>query len=126
MTTTERPVETPRATGVAETMRPLLEGLLGELVVRIQFWDGSSIGPVSDAGTIHVRSADAIRRVVWAPDELGVSRAFVAGDIDFEGDVFTLLRALRPAGRSMRAGLRAAPAALVAAAKLGALKTPLP
>ena len=62
------------------------------------------MGPRTDVGTIHVRSADAIRRIVWAPDELGVSRAFVVGDIDFDGDVFELLQALRPAGRSMRSG----------------------
>lgn len=117
----ERPPE-----GVAEKLRPMIEGLLGELTVRIDFWDGSGIGPHIDAGTIHVRSADAIRRIVWAPDELGVSRAFVVGDIDFEGDPFELLKALRPAGRSIHAGVKAVPAALAAAARIGALKGPLP
>ena len=129
MTTAQRNVDVEDAgpvTGVAEKLQPLITGLLGELVVRIEFWDGSGLGPRTPVGTIHVRSIDAIRRVVWAPDELGVSRAFVAGDIDFEGDVFALLRALRPAGRNIRAGLKAAPAALMAATRLGVLRSPLP
>jgi cyclopropane-fatty-acyl-phospholipid synthase len=75
---------------------------------------------------IHIRSVDAIRRIVWSPDELGAGRAFVTGDIDFEGDIFTLIRALRPAGRNIRAGLKAAPTALVAARELGVLSRPLP
>jgi cyclopropane-fatty-acyl-phospholipid synthase len=129
MTTTERSYERlePARSGVAATLRPLLEGLLGTLTVRIEFWDGSAVGPeVSEPGTIHVRSLDAIRRVVWSPNELGLSRAFVAGDIDFDGDVFALIQALRPAGKAMRAGLKAAPAALTAARELGLLTRPLP
>ncbi|MCU1376354.1 MAG: Cyclopropane-fatty-acyl-phospholipid synthase [Actinomycetia bacterium] len=129
MTTTERPYERldPAPVGVAATLRPLLTGLLGEVPVKIEFWDGSHLGPErSEPGTIHVRSLDAIRRVVWAPDELGVSRAFVAGDVDFDGDVFTLIRALRPAGMAMRSGLKVAPAALAAARELGVLSHRLP
>jgi cyclopropane-fatty-acyl-phospholipid synthase len=106
---------------------PLITSLLGGVPVRIQFWDGSFIGPEdSPHGVIHVRSVDAIRRMAWAPDELGAGRAYVAGDIDFEGDVFTLNKTLRPAGRSIRAGLKAAPAALAAARDLRVFGRPLP
>jgi cyclopropane-fatty-acyl-phospholipid synthase len=41
----------------------------------------------------------AVRRLVWAPGELGLARAYVAGDIDLEGDVFATLEALRTVGR---------------------------
>jgi cyclopropane-fatty-acyl-phospholipid synthase len=130
MTTTERPIErfdSRPPSGVAQKLQPLLTSLLGGIPVRIEFWDGSFLGPeASPDGVIRVRSVDAIRRMAWAPDELGAGRAYVAGDIDFDGDVFRLIRALRPAGKSIRAGLKAAPAAVAAARDLGVLSRPLP
>ena len=50
--------------------------------VRFEFWDGSGSGPTDGIGTITIRSVDALRRILWAPGELGVARAFVAGDLD--------------------------------------------
>ena len=44
-------------------------------------------------GTLFIKSPDAIRRVLTAPGELGLGRAYVAGDIDFEGDLFEALGA---------------------------------
>ena len=41
--------------------------------------------------TIVVRSPDALRRIVTAPGELGFGRAYVAGDLDVEGDIFDAL-----------------------------------
>ena len=38
-----------------------------------------------------VRSFDALRRIATAPGELGLARAYVAGDIDIEGDIFAAL-----------------------------------
>ena len=32
-----------------------------------------------------------MRRLLWAPGELGLARAYVAGDIDLEGDVFEVM-----------------------------------
>jgi cyclopropane-fatty-acyl-phospholipid synthase len=131
VTTTERPpVQTEAAapaSGVAQKLEPLVTALLGTVPVRIDFWDGSHLGPDdSPAGVIHIRSVDAVSRIVWSPDELGAGRAFVAGDIGFDGDVFTLIRALRPAGRNIRAGIKAAPAAVAAARELGVLNRRLP
>ncbi|GLZ29602.1 cyclopropane-fatty-acyl-phospholipid synthase [Lentzea sp. NBRC 105346] len=34
-----------------------------------------------------VRSRDALRRLVWAPGELGLARAYVSGELDVEGDL---------------------------------------
>ena len=46
-----------------------------EVPVRIDAYDGSSVGP-SDAGTrLVVRSPDAFRYMVTAPGELGFARA---------------------------------------------------
>jgi cyclopropane-fatty-acyl-phospholipid synthase len=32
-----------------------------------------------------------LRRLLWAPSELGLVRAYVSGDLDFEGDIFAVL-----------------------------------
>src|SRR5690606_25301926 len=103
---------------------PLVDALIGPPTVEIRFWDGSRVGPRHGPGIVHVRSADAIRRIAWAPGELGAGRAFVAGDIDVEGDVLDVIAALRPAGRRLRSGLRSAPAAFLTARRLGLLDRP--
>jgi cyclopropane-fatty-acyl-phospholipid synthase len=116
-------------TSAANALAPLLDALLGsELPVRFEFWDGSGIGPVDGIGTIRVRSVDAVRRILWAPGELGVARAFVSGDLSVEGDLYQLLRVLNGAARGdlRSVGFRALPAAFEAARRLGAIGTPLP
>ena len=50
--------------------------------VEIEFWDGSTIGRPDGPGRLRVNSLDALRRIIWSPNELGIARAFVAGDID--------------------------------------------
>ncbi len=58
---------------------------------------GSGTGPHSGrpkGDTLEVRSPDAVRRLLWSPGELGLARAFVAGDLAFEGDIFEVLAVL--------------------------------
>ncbi len=119
----------PAADCVASAMAPLLAALVGTSVpVRFTFWDGSSLGPADGIGTIEVRSADALRRVLWAPGELGVARAFVAGDLVIDGDLYALLRVLHDASPSdfRQMGLRTVATAVDAARRLGVLGPPLP
>ena len=86
------PVEENRRMTVATTLAGAIESLFGsELPVRISFWDGSSLGPATPT-TIEIRSPDALRRLLYAPNELGLGRAYVAGDIEIDGDVFDVLR----------------------------------
>jgi cyclopropane-fatty-acyl-phospholipid synthase len=33
----------------------------------------------------------ALRRILWSPNELGLSRAYVSGDMEVDGDIFALL-----------------------------------
>ncbi len=81
---------------VAHTLRPLLVALLGpEPAVRVELWDGSAFGPQDPPGTITVRAPEALRRMLWAPGELGLARAYVAGDLDVEGDILRVLSVLR-------------------------------
>ncbi len=65
---------------------------------RLRAWDGSEAGP-PEAPLLTIRSPGAVRRLVWAPGELGLVRAYVAGEIDIEGDVFATLDALSSLGR---------------------------
>ncbi len=119
----------PAPGSVAATAAPLLAAAIGTAApVRVEFWDGSALGADDALGTLRVRSADAVRRILWAPGELGVARAFVAGDLEVEGDLFTMLRVLHDqAPRDLRrSGLRLLPAALRAAKELGAIGRPLP
>jgi cyclopropane-fatty-acyl-phospholipid synthase len=119
------------ATAVAETLAPLLSAVIGEdAPVRIEFWDGSSLGPragdPSSRGTLRVLSADAVRRILWSPNELGLARAYVAGELEADGDVFAILEALRDRPpRTLRFGVSAAPLAITAARKLGLVGPPL-
>lgn len=72
-------------------LKSLLEQLLGtELPVRIRAWDGSQAGPPG-APTLFVRNRRAVRRLLWKPGELGLARAWVAGDLDIEGDFYGAL-----------------------------------
>jgi cyclopropane-fatty-acyl-phospholipid synthase len=67
----------------------IIESLLGtDLPVAVRAYDGSSIGPPDPPATIYVRSPDALRRIITSPGELGFARAYVAGDLDLEGDIF--------------------------------------
>jgi len=66
--------------------------MVGEdLPLALEAYDGSRIGPEDARTRVYVRSPDALRRMVLAPGELGLARAYVAGDIEVEGDIFDVL-----------------------------------
>ncbi|MGV9254197.1 class I SAM-dependent methyltransferase [Streptomyces sp. NPDC003697] len=72
-------------------LKSLLEQALGaRLPVRIRAWDGSLAGP-SHGPTLIVRNRRALRRLLWKPGELGLARAWVAGDLDVDGDLYAAL-----------------------------------
>jgi cyclopropane-fatty-acyl-phospholipid synthase len=125
-----RPVKAAqgRRKTAAVALQPLLHQLLaGQVPVRFELWDGSGFGPTNGPGTIEVRSKDALRRILWAPGELGFGRAYVAGDIELHGDLIALIEALHSvAPRDLRVGLHALPPAFTAAWSTGAIGFPLP
>ena len=93
---------------------PFLSDLFeGELPARVRAYDGSEAGPPDAAVTLTVRSPDALRRFCQAPGELGLARAYVAGDLDVTGDLFTLVEAQHAVS-----ALHPRPAQLVTAARL--------
>lgn len=77
--------------GLAETFASLVGG---DLPVAFRAYDGSFTGPSDAPATVVIRSPDAVRRVLSSLGELGMSRAYVAGDIDFDGDIYVVLTAL--------------------------------
>ncbi len=67
----------------------------GDLPVAIRGYEGSYAGPADAPATVEIRSSEAIRRMILAPGELGLARAFVAGEIDLDGDIYLVLTTLR-------------------------------
>jgi cyclopropane-fatty-acyl-phospholipid synthase len=65
----------------------MVERLIGApLPVRVRAWDGSEAG-APDGPVVVIRHRRALRRLLWNPGELGLARAFVAGEIEAEGDI---------------------------------------
>lgn len=74
---------------VAGQLAGMAERVLGStLPIGIRAWDGSVAGP-QDGTVLVIRSRDALRRLVWSPNELGLARAYVSGELDVEGDLAT-------------------------------------
>lgn len=117
---------------VAPQLVDLLERVIGAaLPIRIRAWDGSEAGAADDpaAPVAVLRHRRGLRRLLWAPGELGLARAFVAGELDVEGDLadglsrfWALARAHGLSGVTLSASDRIAAAAL--AARLGAVGPP--
>jgi cyclopropane-fatty-acyl-phospholipid synthase len=107
--------------GIAARIAEALGVVLGvdRLPVRLRAWDGSEAGP-PDAPLVVVRSRRALRRLVWAPDELGLARAYVSGDLDVDGELYAPFAALSSAGR-LTPGTQSAP--LTPAERLALLRT---
>jgi cyclopropane-fatty-acyl-phospholipid synthase len=112
---------------VAEALGPGLTALLGTPLVEIEFWDGSTFGRPDGPGKLRVNSLDALRRIIWSPNELGIARAFVAGDIEAVGPVPEILRALQVHdGRNPTTMASAVPAIIAGTHKLGGVGTSPP
>ncbi len=70
------------------TVGSIVEDFLGpDLPIRLRAYDGSEVGSPDPLATIVVRSPDALHRMITSPGELGIARAYVAGDLDIEGDI---------------------------------------
>lgn len=71
-----------------------------QLPFRVEAFDGSSAEPgitsSANAITLKILTRDALNRVLTHPGELGLARAYVAGDIDVEGDLDALFELSTP------------------------------
>ena len=86
------------------TVARALEAVLGpDLPIAVRAYDGSRLGPADATATLLVRSPVVFRRLITAPGELGLGRAYVAGELDVEGDLYAALAALRDRFPDLRA-----------------------
>src|SRR6202789_434281 len=76
-----------------------------ELPFRVEAYDGSVALPtVASAGndlTLKILRREALTRVLPHPGELGVARAYVAGDLDIDGELDALFDLSVPPLRSL-------------------------
>ncbi|MET9571371.1 class I SAM-dependent methyltransferase [Streptomyces virginiae] len=107
----------PRLAALAETL------LGGPLPVRIRAWDGSEAGPPGGPVLV-VRGRRALRRMLWKPGELGLARAWVAGELTVDGDLFEVLD--RVGGLLWERDREPVPAPAPTPSRLAALRTLLP
>src|SRR6478735_4574824 len=93
------------AGGHAARLEKALGVVLGtsDVPLRLRAWDGSEAGP-ADAPVLEFKSRRALRRMLWSPGQLGLSRAYVAGEIDAAGDIFAAFGALSAAGKFAEPG----------------------
>jgi cyclopropane-fatty-acyl-phospholipid synthase len=65
-----------------------------QLPFRVEAYDGSSADPTvkspANVVTLKILRREALTRVLTHPGELGVARAYVAGDLDVDGDLGAL------------------------------------
>ena len=122
---------TPTPVGAAQALAAVIEPLFGgRMPVRIRAWDGSETGPI-DAPVAIIRSRQALRRLLFHPNELGLAQAYVLGELDVEGDLRAGLRSVWKNARdtgitAVRPGPAQFARAIKTAKDLGVLGRPLP
>src|SRR5262245_30937164 len=84
----QRPVTTPARPKPTRLAAAIAVFLGDDIPVRIDCYDGSRLGPEDAPCRLVVRSRDALTYILTAPGELGFARAYVAGALDLDGDIF--------------------------------------
>lgn len=86
---TVRPISSKRLM----TTAPLVDKLARKLPnVSVTAYDGCTSGPASANCTIELNSPAALAQILRAPRGLGLARAWVTGQIDVQGDWYSLIR----------------------------------
>ncbi len=110
--------------------RPLrheIERALPERPFSVRFWDGTVVpATVPDAPEFHARSPAAVAHFLRSPGELGLGRAYVAGEVTVDDldAAFTVFDEFEPPPLSVADRLRLAAAAVPAAAPGGIPRSP--
>src|SRR5256885_7422144 len=73
----------------ADVLVRLLGGDRSQVAVRV--FDGSRAGPADAPVGIDIRSPRALSYLVTAPGDLGLARAYVTGEVEVDGDLYTAL-----------------------------------
>lgn len=70
----------------------LVEDLLGDdLPIGFDAYDGSRTGPADAPARIVIKSPSVLMRLVTGGGEVGLARAYAAGELDVEGDIYEVL-----------------------------------
>jgi cyclopropane-fatty-acyl-phospholipid synthase len=108
----------------AAILSPLAERIdakiAGARPLGLRFWDGSELPGPPGAPVLVVHTPRAIARVIHERSELGFGRAWVAGELDIDGDLGETLKAA-DRFRGIKIDRKDLIAALRAARRLGAL-----
>lgn len=127
------PLRSHRSTQTAATVLTPLARRVDRRVLSgrsfsVRLWDGSELPPPDKRRpqlTITARNPRALAHVVREPNQLGLGRAWVAGDLDVEGDLEHVLR-VGEGVNDMALGVRDRLAAIHAGWRLGALTARAP
>ena len=108
-------------------LAPLLyDAVGGDLPLRLEMYDGSTAGSSDAVATMRIRSERGLARFLSRPGELGIVRGYVSGDVDIEGDLFTMLEVGASIDLSLRS-VRLTPALeLIKQTGLGVFRSPPP
>ncbi|WP_121187967.1 cyclopropane-fatty-acyl-phospholipid synthase family protein [Nocardiopsis sp. Huas11] len=60
--------------------------------IRFTAYDGSTAGDPNSDVALHVRTPVAVNYLAQSPNAVGLTRAYVSGHLDLEGDMYTALR----------------------------------
>src|SRR4051812_45542675 len=104
-------------------LRRAIERLLPERPFSIEFWDGTAVRATSDGGPVlSVRSPRALAHALRVPGQLGLSRAYVSGEIEVDDlDVFNqMIYRWKPPALTRRNRVRL----MLAAARAAGAKLP--
>ncbi|MCX6399756.1 MAG: cyclopropane-fatty-acyl-phospholipid synthase [Propionibacteriales bacterium] len=117
-TTTGKTQREARPGGIASRLAQALAPFIGgDLPVRLIAWDGSVAGPELGP-VVELRSPDALRRLLWHPNELGAAQAYVTGELEVHGDLdAALTHAFAVAAERGLSGKRPSPRAIAGAVK---------
>src|ERR1700712_3778464 len=70
----------------------------GEVPMGVEAFDGSAIGSLDTEVTMRLHNERALRYILTAPGDLGLVRAYVAGDLELDGthpgDPYAAIQAL--------------------------------
>ncbi|MEV0772691.1 class I SAM-dependent methyltransferase [Nocardia salmonicida] len=81
---------------IAEVVESLVDG---EIPVRVTAYDGSATGPENAPYTLEIKTPRGINYLAGAPGDLGMARAYIAGDMIAEGvhpgDPYDILKAMQ-------------------------------
>lgn len=83
--------------GIAQTLARLVGARSG---MRIEAFDGSATGPADAELRVRLASPRALSYLASSPGQLGMARAYIAGELEVDGDMYRVLTSLSSASLS--------------------------